>query len=150
MERATLDHLSTKATVFRGYPQCSLQSQQQRLDRWSWLLGGAPHRLLSSFPGTEFMDPKVRDAMRCANTAITVALEDPALREAGLTDDSYGTAKAFFGLSDAQMHWILCYCHHGNSVHAGVLTSVVRAVIPRAPRLGFVGWLRQIFAPQAI
>ena len=150
MERATLDHLSTKATVFRGYPQAGAQSQQQRLDRWSWLLGRDPHRLLSTFPGTEFMDPKIRDAMRCANTAITVAFEDPILREAGLADDSYGTAKAFFGLSDAQMHWILCYCHHGTAIHAGVLTSVVRAGIPRAPRVGVVGWLRLIFAPLAI
>jgi hypothetical protein len=150
MERATRGHLSTKATVFPNCPLSPVQSHEQRLERWSMLLAREPHRLLSTFPGTEFMDPKVRDALCCANSAITVAFEDPVLREAGLSDQSYGTAKKFFGLSDAQMHWILCYCHHGTAIHAGVLTAVVRAVIPKPPRLGFFGWLRDTFAPRAV
>lgn len=150
MERATRGHLSTKAAVFPNCPLSDVQSYEQRLERWSGLLGREPHRLLSTFPGTEFMDKHIRDAMSCPNSAITVAFEDPVLREAGLADDSYGTAKKFFGLSDAQMHWILCYCHHGTAIHAGVLTAVVRAVIPKPPRLGFFGWLRDTFAARAI
>ena len=150
MERATRSHLSTKAAVFPNCPLDTVQSHEGRLERWSGLLGREPHRLLATFPGTEFMDPKVRDAMRCANSAITVAFEDPVLREAGLADDSYGTAKTFFGLSDAQMHWILCYCHHGAAIHAGVLTAVVRAVIPKPPSTGFFAWLRDTFVPRAV
>jgi hypothetical protein len=150
MERATRDHLSTKAAIFPNCPPSAVQSHEQRLQRWSALLGKEPHRLLSTFRGLEFMDPKVRDTMSCENSAITVAFEDPVLREAGLSDASYGTAKQFFGLSDAQMHWILCYCHHGSAIHAGVLTAVVRAVIPKPPRVGFFGWLRDTFAPRAV
>jgi hypothetical protein len=150
MERATRGHLSTKAAIFPNCPLGTVSSHEERLERWSGLLGREPHRLLATFPGTEFMDPKVRDAMRCANSAITVAFEDPVLREAGLTDDSYGTAKKFFRLSDAQMHWILCYCHHGAAIQAGVLTAVVRAVIPKPPRAGFFAWLRDAFAPRVV
>lgn len=150
MERATRGQLSTMAAVFPNCPLDAVQSREQRLERWSALLGREPHRLLNTFPGTEFMDPKVRDSMSCANSAISVAFEDPVLRESGLADDSYGTAKRFFGLSDAQMHWVLCYCHHGTAIHAGVLTAVVRAIIPKPPRLGFFGWLRDTFAPRVV
>ena len=85
--------------------------------------------------------------MRCADSAISVAYEDPVLREAGLTDDTYGTAKQFFGLSDRHMHWIVCYCHHGMSVRAGVLANVVRSTMPR---IGLLGRLKQVFVPRAI
>src|SRR3546814_20333171 len=70
-----------------------------------------------------------RDSLRCADSALTVAFQDPVLRDAGLTDDSYGTAKRFFGLGDRHLHWILCYCHHGMSVRAGALVSVLRSIL---------------------
>src|SRR3546814_12161914 len=92
------------------------------------------------------MDAQVRASMRCADSALTVAFEDPVLREAGLTDDRYGTAKKFFELSDRHMHWIVCYCHHGLSVRAGVLVYVFRSIFPGTP---LFGRLKQVFIPWA-
>jgi len=150
MERVTLDQLSTKANISRNLPQAGLLSRQQRLRRWSELLAREPHRLLNTFPQTEYMDAQVRDSMRCAGSALTVAFEDPVLREAGLTDDSYGTAKRFFGLGDRQVHWILCYCHHGMSVRSGVLVSVLRSILPRTPRPSLFGRLKRVFSPTTL
>src|SRR3546814_9566588 len=93
MERVTLDQLSTKANISPNLPKAGFLSRQQRLQRWSELLARDPDRLLNTFPQTEYMDAQVRASLRCADSALTVAFEDPVLREAGLTDDSYGTAK---------------------------------------------------------
>jgi hypothetical protein len=96
------------------------------------------------------MDAQVRASMRCADSALTVAFEDPVLREAGLTDDRYGTAKRFFELSDRHMHWIVCYCHHGMSVRAGALVSVLRSILPRTPQFSLFGRMKQVIIPRAL
>lgn len=149
MDRMTLDQLSTKANISPSPSKAGFLSQQQRLQRWSELLAREPDRLLNTFPQTEYMNAEVRDSMRCADSALTVAFEDPVLREAGLTDDTYGMARRFFDLSDRQMHWIVCYCHHGMSVRAGVLVSVLRSIMPRTPRLSLFGRLKQVLIPRA-
>jgi hypothetical protein len=150
MERVTLDQLSTKANIAPNLPKAGFLSRQQRLQRWSELLAREPDRLLNTFPQTEYMDAEVRTSMRCANSALTVAFEDPVLREAGLTDDSYGTGKKFFELSDRHMHWILCYCHHGMSVRAGALVSVLRSILPRTPQFSLFGRMKQVIIPRAL
>lgn len=148
MDRMTLDQLSSKANVSPDLPDSGLLSQQQRLQRWSEVLAREPAKLLSTFPQTEYMSAEIRDSMRCAGSALSVAFADPILRDAGLTDDTYGTAKKFFGLEDRQMHWILCYCHHGVAVRAGDLASVLRSVMRSMPGPGLVGRLRQAFVPR--
>jgi len=150
MDRMTLDQLSTKANISPDPAKAGFLSQQQRLQRWSKLLAQDPDRLVNTFPQTEYMDAQVRDNMRCAGSALTVAFEDPVLREAGLTDDTYGTAKRFFGLGDRHMHWILCYCHHGRVVRAGDLVSVMRSLLPRTSRFSLIDRLRQAFVPRAL
>ena len=150
MERVTLDQLSTKANISPNLPKAGFLSRQQRLQRWSELLAREPDRLLNTFPQTEYMDAQVRDSMRSADSALTVAFEDPVLREAGLTDDSYGTAMRFFELSDRHMHWILCYCHHGMSVRAGALVSVLHSILPRTLQFSLFGRMKQVFGPRVL
>src|SRR3546814_10992548 len=113
MERVTLDQLSAKATVASNLPEAGFLSRQQRLQRWSELLAREPDRLLNTFPQPEYMDAQVRASMRCADSALTVAFEDPVLREAGLTDDPYGTATMFFELSARPVHWLVCSAPRG-------------------------------------
>lgn len=148
MDRMTLDQVSTRANVSPDLPNAGLLSQQQRLERWIEVLAREPDKLLSTFPQTEYMNVEIRDSMRCAGSALSIAFADPILRDAGLTDDTYGTAKRFFGLGDQQMHWILCYCHHGMAVRAGSLASVLRSVLRGMPGSGLVGRLRQAFVPR--
>src|SRR3546814_13022540 len=92
MERVTLDQLSTKANISTDLSKEGFLSRQQRLQRWTELLSREPDRPLNTFLQTEYMDAEARDSLRCADSALTVALQDPVLSDAGLTDDSYGTA----------------------------------------------------------
>src|SRR3546814_3392621 len=81
MERWPLDQLSAKATVASNLPEAGFLSRQQRLQRWSELLAREPDRLLNTCPQTEYMDAQVRASMRCADSALTVAFEDPRSEE---------------------------------------------------------------------
>jgi hypothetical protein len=67
--------------------------------------------------------------MRRDNSPFSVAFADPILRGEGLKNDTYGEAKRFFGLSDEELHHIVCYCHLGNSMRAGTAAGRVRAIV---------------------
>ena len=59
---------------------------------------------------------------------LSVAYADPALRAAGLAGDTVGDAAAFFGLSHEQLHYLLCFCHHGEMLTASAVAAQVRAL----------------------
>ncbi|WP_311031182.1 hypothetical protein [Mesorhizobium koreense] len=101
----------------------------QRLQRWSELLGRDPNRSLAALAGTEYRAPRERDVMRSDGSPLSVAFEDPVLREEGLGNDTYGEAKRFFDISDEQLHEIVCYCHVGDRMMAARAAYCVRAVI---------------------
>ena len=56
-----------------------------------------------------------------------MAYADPVLRAAGLEGDTVGDAAEFFGLSHEQLHDLLCFCHHGETVSASTASAQVRA-----------------------
>ena len=62
---------------------------------------------------------------------MTVAFEDPVLRSAGLTSDRFGEVARFFGLSDGQLHEVVCYCHFGETVAAEAVAARVRRLSVR-------------------
>jgi hypothetical protein len=101
----------------------------QRLERWSMLLERDPNRALRALAGTEYRAPRERDVMRVDGSPLSVALGDAVLREEGLRDDTYGEAKRFFGVSDEQLHEIVCYCHVGDQMMAARAAYCVRAAI---------------------
>jgi hypothetical protein len=61
-----------------------------------------------------------------------VAYEDPLLRAAGLRGDTIGDAADFFGLSHAQLHHLVCYCHHGSTMSPQATAAQVRGLTQRA------------------
>ena len=65
---------------------------------------------------TEYRPAKEQSALRQENSPLTVALEDPVLRSAGLTNDTFGEVARFFGLSHWQLHEVVCNCHFGETV----------------------------------
>lgn len=113
-------------------------SRRERLLRWVELLQELPGRRLRTLVETEFKPARERDAMRCDGTAISVAFDDPLLRAAGLGGDTYGDAKRFFELSDYQLHEIVCFCHLGCGISAGVAANLLRRYVPDSPRRGLV------------
>lgn len=127
MKHHTIDQLRQVAHI--DVARHHDMSRAERLTRWAELLEREPHRRLATLHQTEYEVPGVRNAMRCVGSPISVAFDDPVLREQGLSDDTYGEAKRFFELSDAQLHGALCYCHYGATVEAVAAARNIRAAI---------------------
>ncbi|TJV45867.1 MAG: hypothetical protein E5Y02_02925 [Mesorhizobium sp.] len=139
MKHQTLDQLHAVAKV-QSSAAYSEMTRNQRIERWAELLEQHPERCLAAFTGTEYLRLEERDSVRGEGSAISVAFEDTLLRASGLKDDSYGEAKHFFGLSDWQLHDIVCDCHVGATMKAGWAANRVRATIGGNR---FIAWLRQ-------
>ena len=140
MRHQTLDQLHTVAEVRRD--PTHVMDRTQRIERWAELLERQPNRLLAALAGTEYRSSPERDVMRGDGTPISVAFEDPRLREEGLKDDCYGQAKSFFELTDNQLHEIVCYCHVGATMQASRAAQSVRYAIGGR---GFFAGLRETF-----
>ncbi len=129
MKHVTIEELETVAAVS---PEATRPlTRVERLNRWADLLEKRGGERLSTLEGTEFELPATRSLMTAANSAFSVAFADPILRGDGLSDETYGAAKRYFGLSDWELHDIVCYCHLGASTSAIATSRRVRAVASR-------------------
>ena len=111
MQYRSMEQIGSEADVFT-IPSLS---RRDRLERWAEALARHPARL-SAIPEVEYGPRRERDARRADHSPLTVAYEDPLLRAAGLRGDTIGDAADFFGLSHAQLHHLVCYCHHGSTM----------------------------------
>ena len=129
MEYKTVEQLGRVAEV-----HAPVMSRAERLRRWAELLEERPDRHLNTLFETEYQSQTSREIMRHINTPISVAFADPVLRAAGLKSDAYGEAKRFFEIQDADLHHIVCYCHHGSIMLAATAADLVRAI--KSTRVG--------------
>ena len=144
MKHAKLEDLQTVAAV--NAERARPLTEAERLNRWADLLERRGTEQLSTLAGTEFQPPPARARMQAPNSALSVAFADPVLRGDGLDGETYGAAKRYFGLSDWELHEVICHCHLGATASAlatarriRVLTSRWRPnLVERARRL-FVG-----------
>jgi hypothetical protein len=67
-------------------------SRRDRLERWASVLEHSELANLTPFRDIEFLSPAEREQLRVANSPLTLAYQDPALRRAGLGSD--GSAMA--------------------------------------------------------
>ncbi len=110
-------------------------NRAQRLEVWAKALerqGDAPVRL---FHQLEFMPRSEWGPLRVENSPLTIALNDPALRAAGLQSDRLGDAMAFFELGESDAHRMLCSCMHGAAMSATRAAAFVRRVADPIPYL---------------
>lgn len=130
MHHKTLQQLEPVAALYPERTRARL-SQHERLSRWAAMLERAPERRVTALSGTEYQLPAERDAMRCDNSPLTVAWEDPVLRDQGLAGDRFEDAKAFFGLSNRQLHDLVCHCLNGETVSTQLIARRVRILASR-------------------
>ncbi|EPE95065.1 hypothetical protein [Rhizobium grahamii] len=128
MKHQTLEQLQAVAEVDQAFPQ-RIMSRDERLARWVALLEASPNRRLATLYQTEHQPTSILSRLRSDNSPISVAFDDPILRLSGLEDDTYGQAKTFFGLTDGELHNVLCYCHFGATVSAATAAHYVRGVL---------------------
>src|SRR4029450_3070570 len=102
-------------------------SKKELLERWVLALDKRKGTRLCTLRETEYKPVEEQSALRQENSPLTVAFEDPVLRSAGLTNDTFGEVARFFGLSHWQLHEVVCNCHFGEAVAAeAVAVSVGR------------------------
>jgi len=142
MKHQTYDELQAVADV-QSELRRSPMTRSQRLERWAELLEMNPDRCLGALPGTEHQPSTIRQTMRSSGSPITVAFEDPILRAEGLEGDTYGDARRFFEVTDWQLHDIVCHCHVGATMPAGLAARRVRAAI--GGRFNILARLREAF-----
>jgi len=104
-------------------------SKKELLERWALALEKRKGTRLRTLRETEYKPVKEQSALREENSPLTVAFEDPVLRSAGLRNDTLGEAARFFGLSPAQLHEVVCYCHFGETVATEVVAARVRRLL---------------------
>jgi hypothetical protein len=144
MEYKTLGELAGHADVrlepaFMSRPL----AKHERLERWAMLLARDPERQLASVEEVEYGTVRQQQAKRADDSALSVAFADPVLREQGLESDRVGDAARFFELSHWEIHQLVCSCHYGRTMAAGIAALRVGAIAKRAqprtmPRAGLV------------
>lgn len=119
-------------------------SRWERLDLWADALE-RHHGQLSALRRLEYLSPDELRNYRGANTPLTIAFDDPALRSAGLSGDSLGEAMDFFELTDRDAHRLLCDCHyHGAMTGSGVARRIRRHARSGMRRAKWIGAFRRI------
>ena len=126
----SLDRIAAEADILAtpDLPRTPELSRRERLERWAELLEREPGRPLRALHGIEYGTLYERLTCRADGSPLSVAYADPVLRAAGLEGDTIGDAAEFFGLSPEQLHSLLCFCHHGETLAAVSVARQVRAL----------------------
>lgn len=136
-------HQLPDAEIVRTLERLAPLSRRERLLRWADAL--AAHREpLAALREIEYLSPADRRAYRGDNTPLTVAYQDPVLREAGMGDDSLGTAMDFFEMNDEDAHRLLCDCNYLGSMTGAGLAQRIRHYAEHGSS-GAWAWARGIF-----
>jgi hypothetical protein len=128
MQYRSLDQIVAEADVLAtaDLPVRTTLSRRERLERWAEILEQEPRRLLRAMHDVEHRSPQELLAYRVDGSPLSVAYADPVLRAAGLRSDTVGDAGEFFDLSHEQLHYLLCFCHHGEMMTASATAVQVR------------------------
>lgn len=135
MEHKTRDEIGKLANILPSFLQTRLLSKPERLELWAERLEREGERRLRTLFQIEYLAPAERAGARVDGSPLSVAFEHPRLRAAGLAGDTAGDAIAFFGLSEAELHNILCYCHYGETMSAQVAAARVRSIATVGSRM---------------
>lgn len=133
MEHKTLDKIRDTADILPSWLSPRPLSKFERLERWAAALEREGGRHLRTLFEIEHAPPVKRAALRADDSLLTVAFNDPWLRAEGLAGDTVGDAVAFFGISEKELHDILCFCHHGATMAANTAAAQIRAAATRRP-----------------
>ena len=104
-------------------------ARDEGIERWARLLEARPDREIQTLSEIETKHGRQRHVLRTDNSALTVAFEDPVLREEGLQSDTFVDAIIFFGLSECDAHCVLCSCLNGQTMTAGAVALKVRGLV---------------------
>src|SRR5438477_3621042 len=131
MEHKTQDEIREVANILPSCLQPRPLSRRERLELWAETLEREGGRRLRTLYQIEYAPPAERARGRADDSPLSVAFNHPGLRAAGLAGDTIGDAIAFFGISESELHNILCFCHYGETMSAEVAAARVHAAVAR-------------------
>ena len=150
MEPKTRSQILEVAKILPGFLQPRPLSNQQRLSLWAEALERQGVRRLRTLHEIEYTPAGVREKLRAPDSPLSVAFADETLRAEGLAGDTVGDATGFFGISEMELHDILCYCHFGETMFAVEAAKRVRVaaehMAPTPTALSFANRLRMALA----
>jgi hypothetical protein len=126
MKYAPLKELRSLARV--GPAERPRLSWRERLLRWADVLDAEPTRRLKPLLRVELYAPTQRALVRRDGSPLALAYADPVLRREGLASDKLGDGRGFFGLTDGDVHALVCDCRYGGNMRAGDVARRVRAL----------------------
>jgi len=128
MEHKTREEIRDVADILPSGLQARPLSKLERLELWVEALERKGGRRLRTLFEIEYALPTDRAGLRADDSPLSVAFADPRLRADGLAGDTVGDAVAFFGVSELELHNILCFCHYGETMSAKTAAARVRAI----------------------
>lgn len=149
MKHQIPDEFMTTSELIPLLDRSAKLSRRERLDLWADALE-RHHGQLSALRRLEYLSPDELRTYRGANTPLTIAFDDPALRAAGLSGDSLGDAMDFFELTDRDAHRLLCDCHyHGAMTGRGLAQRLRRHARGSERRARWIGAFRRVLGSAA-
>jgi hypothetical protein len=119
------------AEILPGWLNTRPMSKAERLRCWAAALDREGDRQLNTLFQLEYLPPSKRVRLRADDSLLSVAFADPRLRAEGLAGDTMGDAVAFFGVSERELHDIVCFCHHGPTIAAKSAAAQIRNAASR-------------------
>lgn len=139
MKYERLDELVSKAAIFSSQDEGRKLTHRERIERWAMLLDQHQGGLVP-FMRTEYLNEEARRALRADNSPLALAFSDPILRGDGLSNDTLGEGKAYFGLSERTAHRLLCDCHYSGSMTGKQVASRLRSAAAPGLAERLWGW----------
>jgi hypothetical protein len=131
MEHKNRDQIRDVADILPSCLQARPLSKRERLELWVEALEREGGRRLRTLFEIEYVPAAKRAGLRADDSPLSVAFSEPRLRAEGLAGDTIGDAAAFFGISERELHNIVCFCHSGETMSAETAAARVRAAAIR-------------------
>lgn len=115
---------------------------RERLARWADVLEHEPDRPLKPLTRVELYAEPERSRLRGDQSPLSIAYADPLLRSEGLSSDRLGDGRSFFGISNNDIHALVCDCRYGGRMRSGDVGRRVRALAHPNPLRRFLARLQ--------
>jgi hypothetical protein len=133
MQHKSRDQIHDVVEMLPSYLRAGPLSKRERVEIWVEALEREGGRRLRTLFEIEYAPADMRSALRADDSPLSVAFGDPRLRAEGLAGDTVGDAAAFFGISERELHYIVCFCHSGETISAETAAARVRFTAAREP-----------------
>jgi len=128
MEHKTRNQIRDVADILPSYLQTLPLSKRERLELWAEALERQGERRLRTLLEIEYLPAAKRALLRADDSPLSIAFSEPRLCAEGLAGDTIGDVAAFFGVSERQLHDIVCSCRSGDTMLAQTAARRIRAM----------------------